>query len=86
MALVDIGGVYAFPRSSDYYTGTDSNTGFIASLLDAAAEYAGQVTQVPRDGTIDRIAVHFGAITTGGNVEFRVDTVSTSDGGASGTL
>lgn len=65
---------------------TSSSATFLTNLLDAAAEYAGLVTRFPKTGTIDRIAWRFGAMTTGGNVEARVDTVSVTDGGASGTL
>lgn len=83
MTLVSLGAPIGWPPSPP---STTSST-FAANLsLDAAGEYGGVVTQVPRTGTIDRIACRFNNITTGGDVVFKVETVNTADSEPSGTL
>jgi hypothetical protein len=58
---------------------------FNSVLLDAAGEAQALICQVPKTGTIDRIAFRTGAITTGGTLTCTIEGVSATTGDPDGT-
>jgi hypothetical protein len=61
-------------------------TAHASHLLDAADEKLAWIFQAPKTGTIDRLSFRTVAITTGGNVDLRLETVDATTGDPSGTL
>jgi hypothetical protein len=62
------------------------NTAFAGLLLDADGEKAAYIVQAPKSGNLDRIAFRSSTVTSGANLDCRIETVSTSDGNPTGTL
>lgn len=78
-----IRGAVAFPSLPLGYTTT---IGFGNVLLDAEGEKASMVFQAPKAGNIDRIEFLTGTVTTGGDMDVRLETVDTANGDPTGTL
>lgn len=63
----------------------DTVGAFVSSLIDAAGERVGYLFQIPKTGTLTKVFVRTGTVTTGGDVDVRIETIDTS-GDPSGTL
>ena len=55
-------------------------------LLDAAGEIAGFVFRAPKAGEIDQIHFRTGTVTTGDDLDVRLETVDAANGDPTGTL
>lgn len=84
MALVNTTTAVEWPPSQINPSG--GAPAFSSILLDAANEKYACIIDVPKSGTIDKIGVRFGAITTGATLDVRIETVSTTTGDPTGTL
>jgi len=80
-ALVPIPKIYMCDVS-----GCDLDAGFEEDVLDGASEEHALIFQVPKTGTIDRVRFVTDTVTTGCDVDVRMETVSTTDADPTGTL
>lgn len=58
---------------------------FTAVTLDAASEYCGMVVPAPKAGTIKKVLVNIGSVTTGATLDITIEGVSATTGGPDGT-
>ena len=72
-----------FPRVP---IGMPTSPGSVIKTLDAVGEKFAFIFRAPKTGTIDRVHFSTGAITTGGTVDVRLETLSLTDGNPTGTL
>jgi hypothetical protein len=82
MAYVDIPGGLFMPKPVT----TETAPGLASVLLDADGEYAGCFIRAPLTGTITKIGFATRTVTTGGDLDIRLETQDTSTGRPSGTL
>lgn len=69
-----------------YGHGQNSGSALTAVLLDAEGESLTFVLFMPKSGTLNKIAIRTGTITTGGSLSVRIESIDLSSGYASGTL
>lgn len=82
MTMVNVGGWLAWPTEFSVNGGVFA---YNSVLLDASGEKAANVFQVPKAGNIRKIWFRTSTITTGGDLDCRIETVG-SDGFPTGTL
>ena len=75
-------GYVQFPTMQNMYDDDTFNT----LVIDAASEKVAGVFQACKTGTINKIGFGTGTVTTGADLDVRLETVSTTDGDPSGTL
>lgn len=83
MTIQDIFEEIPFPALTFGFDGTDLTTEF---LIDASGEKVAFIFQIPKAGDIAKVAFMVPTHTTGGNLDCRLETVSTTTGQPTGTL
>jgi hypothetical protein len=83
MSLVSLGWNTPIPYPPGLPVST--TVAFAATTLDADAEYAGMVVRAPKAGTIKKINIPIGAVTTGATLDVTIEGVSATTGGPDGT-
>lgn len=80
MAITELGSSLVISPAG-IVTGTNT-----AVTIDAAGEKAAFIFQAPQTGSITGCMIRLNAVTTGGNFDFRLETVSGTDGNPTGIL
>lgn len=83
MTIQDIFEEIPFPALQHGWEGNDLTT---EVTIDASGEKVGFIFQISKTGTIAKVAFMVTTFTTGGNLDCRLETVSTTTGQPTGTL
>lgn len=84
MALQTIKGGIFLPSPPPDVDGTAPS--LVSMLLDAAGEKAAFIVLAPKTGTISKVIFRTGTVTTSGDADVRLETVSAANGDPTGTL
>lgn len=75
---------FMYPHPTSYSAGTAPS--IQNSTLDATGEYIASVLNPPKNGTITKIHIRMGTVTTPGDLDVRLETVDATTGMPTGTL